>query len=115
MEIRADLPPAPPLRSATATATSMATAGAAGAPKDARGVAVEFEAMMVGEMLESMFAGLKTDGPFGGGASEATWRGFMLREYGQAIARSGTLGIARLVHEQVARLYGDTQTMESAR
>lgn len=68
-------------------------------------VAKDFEAMMVSQMLDSMFAGLDSDRMFGGGQAERTWRGFMLQEYGKAIAESGTLGIARMVEADVARLY----------
>lgn len=95
------LPPTPP-------------AGARPAPATIRQVAQSFEAMMVGQMLESMFAGVGTGGVFGGGAAESTWRSFMLREYGEAIARSGTLGVGRVVHDQVARLY-DAQATETVR
>lgn len=68
-------------------------------------VARDFEAMIVGQMLESMFKGLDTGGTFGGGQGERTWRSFMLQEYGKAIADSGTLGIGRMVQADVARLY----------
>ncbi|PWC42597.1 flagellar biosynthesis protein FlgJ [Azospirillum sp. TSO22-1] len=74
---------------------------------DAGHAATEFEAMMVGQMLQSMFEGVRTGGAFGGGDAERTWRGFMLQEYGRAIAEAGTLGIGRMVHAEVARLYGD--------
>ncbi|MBK3773615.1 rod-binding protein [Azospirillum sp. YIM DDC1] len=68
----------------------------------------EFEALMVGQMLESMFAGVETGSAFGGGQGERTWRSFMLQEYGKAIAEAGTLGIGRMVEADVARLYGQT-------
>ncbi|KAA0676088.1 rod-binding protein [Roseomonas genomospecies 6] len=68
----------------------------------------EFEALMVGQMLESMFAGVETGNAFGGGEGERTWRSFMLQEYGKAIAEAGTLGIGRMVQADVARLYGQS-------
>ena len=74
----------------------------------ARKAGQEFEALMVGQMLESMFAGLETGHAFGGGHGERTWRSFMLQEYGKAIAEAGTLGIGRMVQADVARLYGQT-------
>ncbi|HYD66620.1 rod-binding protein [Azospirillum sp.] len=75
------------------------------APDPAKRAAKDFEAMIVGRMLESMFAGVQSGGPFGGGQAEQTWRGFMLQEYGKAIAEAGTLGIGRMVESEVARLY----------
>ncbi|HYH20734.1 MAG TPA: rod-binding protein [Azospirillum sp.] len=74
-------------------------------PAPAQRAARDFEAMMVSRMLESMFAGIDSGGPFGGGQAERTWRGFMLQEYGKAIAEAGTLGIGRMVESEVARLY----------
>lgn len=68
----------------------------------------EFEALMVGQMLESMFAGVETGNAFGGGEGERTWRSFMLQEYGKAIAEAGTLGIGHMVEADVARLYGQS-------
>nr|WP_245986771.1 rod-binding protein [Azospirillum thermophilum] len=98
------LPPIP----ATATAArTVPDRGVAGRPADpVQRVAQEFEAMMVGQMLDSMFAGISTGGAFGGGQAEKTWRGFMLQEYGKAIAAAGSLGIGRMVQADVARLYG---------
>ncbi len=71
--------------------------------------ATEFESMMLGELLSPMFAGLETDGPFGGGQAEKTWRGLMIREYGAEISRSGGIGIADEVIRQLLRAQeGDT-------
>ena len=41
-----------------------------------------------------MFEGLKTDGPFGGGAGEEMWRGFLVEEMGKQTARVGGVGLA---------------------
>jgi flagellar protein FlgJ len=88
------------------TTTPAVTAAARPQATDpARTAAKDFEAMIVGRMLESMFAGIEAGGPFGGGPAERTWRGFMLQEYGKAIAEAGTLGIGRMVESEVARLY----------
>ena len=63
--------------------------------------ATEFEAMMLGEMLAPMFEGLETDGPFGGGQAEKTWRSLMVREYGAEITRAGGIGIADQIVRQL--------------
>ncbi|MBP2231151.1 Rod binding domain-containing protein [Azospirillum agricola] len=84
-------------------------------PAAADKVAQEFEAMIVGQMMESMFAGLESSATFGGGGpSEKPWRSFMLQEYGKAIAEAGTLGIGAMVREEVARLYAAQQAPQSA-
>ncbi|WP_449235520.1 rod-binding protein [Azospirillum doebereinerae] len=75
-------------------------------PAAADKVAKEFESMIVGQMMESMFSGLESSGTFGGGGpAEKPWRSFMLQEYGKAIAEAGTLGIGRMVRDEVVRLY----------
>ncbi|MCW2239948.1 rod-binding protein [Azospirillum canadense] len=84
---------------------SVRTAGTGKTPDPAQRAAKDFEAMMVGQMLESMFAGVDAGSAFGGGQGERTWRSFMLQEYGKAIAEAGTLGIGRMVQADVARLY----------
>ncbi|AWU97770.1 rod-binding protein [Azospirillum ramasamyi] len=82
-------------------------------PAAAEKVAKEFEAMLVSQLMESMFAGMRESPLFGGGGpAEKPWRSMMLQEYGKAIAESGTLGIARMTHDEIARLYaaqGPTQ------
>jgi peptidoglycan hydrolase FlgJ len=75
-------------------------------PTAAHKAGKDFEAMFVGQMLESMFTGLGKTALFGGGQAETTWRSFMLQEYGKAIAETGSLGIGRMVEADVARLYG---------
>lgn len=77
-----------------------AKAPAVGPVKDiarARQVAQEFEAFFLGQMLQPMFAGLDTDGPLGGGSSEKLWHSMQVTEYGNAMARSGGIGIADAV------------------
>ena len=44
------------------------------AKSKAKDTAEKFEAQFLSSMFQSMFAGLKTDGPFGGGAGEDMFR-----------------------------------------
>lgn len=94
----------------TAAATSRSTAAASTPtvpnPAAADKVAKEFEAMLVGQLMESMFAGMRESPLFGGGGpAEKPWRSMLLQEYGKAIAESGTLGIGKMTHDEIARLY----------
>ncbi len=90
------------LRSTAAAAPSTPAVPNPAADKAAK----EFEAMLVGQLMESMFAGMRESPLFGGGGpAEKPWRSMMLQEYGKAIAESGTLGIGRMVHDEIARLY----------
>ncbi|OUT39689.1 MAG: hypothetical protein CBB62_15130 [Micavibrio sp. TMED2] len=61
----------------------------------------KFEAMVLSQMLQPMFAGLKTDGPFGGGFSEEMYRSMLVEEYGRMMADNGGLGIADAVKRQL--------------
>jgi len=66
--------------------------------------AKEYEAGFVSAMLESMFAGVKTDKMFGGGSAEDMYRSLMNQEYGKAIAERGSLGIADTIKREMLRL-----------
>ncbi len=79
-------------------------AGSPADPSQARALAEEFEAMFLAQMLAPMFENLRTDGPFGGGSSEAIYRSLMVQEYGNAIAEAGGLGIADNVQREILKL-----------
>ena len=70
----------------------------------ARTAAEEFEAVFISQMLEHMFAGIRTDGPFGGGRGEEMFRSLMITEYGRMIARSGGVGVADQVMAEILRI-----------
>jgi Rod binding domain-containing protein len=70
----------------------------------ARAAAEEFEAVFLSQMLEHMFAGISTDGPFGGGRSEQIFRSMMINEYGRMIAQSGGVGIADEVMGEILQV-----------
>jgi peptidoglycan hydrolase FlgJ len=91
--------------SAAPAVHALAAADAARARKDAAAAeaAQSFEAQFLSQMLEPMFAGLGTGGPLGGGHAEEVWRSFLLQEYGKVIAKSGGLGIADAVKQEILR------------
>lgn len=70
----------------------------------ARATAVEFEAMFLSQLLEHMTAGLKTDGPFGGGHAETVYRSMQNQEFAKAIVRAGGVGIADAVQREILKL-----------
>ncbi len=84
---------------------ALTAADAARAKKEAAAAqaAETFEAHFLSQMMEPMFDGLGTGGPFGGGHAEKVWRSFMLQEYGKVVARSGRLGIADAVKHEILR------------
>ncbi|HEV2674066.1 MAG TPA: rod-binding protein [Aliidongia sp.] len=66
--------------------------------------AKEYEAGFVSAMLESMFAGIKTNKMFGGGSAEEMYRSLLNQEYGKAVAARGTLGIADAIKREMLHL-----------
>jgi len=60
----------------------------------AQKAAKEFEGVFISQMLQPMFDGISTDGPFGGGPGEQMFRSLMVDKYGQQLAGSGGFGLS---------------------
>jgi Rod binding domain-containing protein len=74
---------------------------AAKAPDRIRETAEEFEGIFLSTLMQTMFANLETDGPFGGGKSEEMYQSMMVEQYGAAVARNGGIGIADAITRQM--------------
>lgn len=70
----------------------------------AQEAAQDFEAVFLSQMLSHMFTALPTDGPFGGGQAESTYRSMLVNEYGRLIARAGGLGMSSQVMAEILKL-----------
>jgi flagellar protein FlgJ len=68
--------------------------------------AQSFEAQFISQMLQPMFEGLSTTGPFGGGSSEQIYRSFLLDAIGQQMSKAGGIGVARSVQTEMLKLQG---------
>ena len=66
--------------------------------------AKDFESVFVSEFLGSMFSGIQTDGPFGGGQGEEMFRSVMLDQYAKNITANGGFGIAAQVKAQMLKM-----------
>lgn len=84
-------------------------------PKKARAAAESFEAFFIGQYLEQMFAGIRTDGIFGGGNAENIYRSLMLQEVGKNIAAGGGIGIADSVQREILQLQEAAQQQEQTK
>jgi peptidoglycan hydrolase FlgJ len=82
----------------------LAQAQFASLPQPLRQAAQEFEATFLAQMLQPMFQGLETDGPFGGGQSESVFRGFLIDEIARAMARAGGVGVAPAIGAELLKL-----------
>lgn len=69
-----------------------------------RETAENFEASFLAQMLKPMFEGLSTDGPFGGGEAEGTWRSFMIDAMAKQTVKAGGIGLADTVVAEMVRM-----------
>ncbi|MBI4966809.1 MAG: rod-binding protein [Rhodospirillales bacterium] len=63
----------------------------------------DFESFFLSQMYQHMFAGIATDGVFGGGHGEEVFRSFMLDEYAKLTARTGRVGLSQNIAAQMLR------------
>ncbi len=73
-------------------------------PEQAKKAAQQFEGVFISEFLSSMFEGIPTDGPFGGGEGEQMFRSLMLDEYGKRISQQGGFGLANAVQKELLKM-----------
>lgn len=74
------------------------------ARQQAREAAVDFEAVFLSAMFQQMFAGLKTEAPFGGGYGEEVFRDMLAEEYAKEVSRNGGIGLADHVYREILAL-----------
>jgi Rod binding domain-containing protein len=63
----------------------------------------EFESVFISEFLGSMFQGIPTDGPTGGGEGEEMFRSLLIDQYGQSLEKRGGFGLAAAVQRQLLK------------
>lgn len=73
-------------------------------PEQMRETAQAFEASFLSQMLKPMFEGLETDGPFGGGEGEATWRSFLIDAMAKQAVKAGGIGLADTVMSEMVKM-----------
>jgi flagellar protein FlgJ len=89
------------LGAALAAAKPQATLGPAKNASQAAKAAEDFEAVFINEFMGTMFEGIQTDGPFGGGPGESMFRSLMVEQYSKAIAKQGGFGLASTVKAEL--------------
>lgn len=78
---------------------------ARGKVKDA---AQKFEAQFLSSMLQQMFSGLETDGPFGGGQGEEMFRSLLTDAMAKQMTKAGGIGLSSTVQREILKLQGLT-------
>ncbi len=71
-----------------------------------KSAAGEFESMFLNSMFEQMNTSVNGDGPFGGSGALKVWRSFLTNQYAQMFAKSGGVGIAKHVYDELLKLQG---------
>jgi peptidoglycan hydrolase FlgJ len=72
----------------------------------AKAASQQFEAMFLNSMFQQMFTGIDGEGPFGGSGPLKVWRSFLTDEYAKTFAKTGGLGIASHVYDQLLKHQG---------
>ncbi len=70
----------------------------------ARKTAEEFESFFLSQFIETMSAGISTDGIFGGGQGEKIFRSMQSQEYAKSMTKIGGIGIADAVYQEILKL-----------
>jgi Rod binding domain-containing protein len=63
-----------------------------------------FEGMFMTQMMQPMFESVSVDPTFGGGHGEEVMRSFMVQEFGKIAAKSGRIGIAPAIKNEMIRM-----------
>ena len=88
------------------TATPQVTAAELAKRGQIKDTAQKFETSFLSSMLQEMFAGLKSDGPFGGGQGEEAFRSFLTEAMAKQITKAGGVGVAATVQREMLKLQG---------
>jgi len=70
----------------------------------------DLEGVFLNTLTSQMFSSIKTDGTFGGGFGEQTWRSMQSEQMADSIAKSGGIGLA----DQITRSLLDVQEAAQA-
>lgn len=82
----------------------VSTLPAAASREKVKETAEAFEATFLSQMLKPMFEGLSTEGLFGGGQAEATWRSFLIDEMAKTAVSAGGIGLAAPVMNEMLKM-----------
>jgi Rod binding domain-containing protein len=68
--------------------------------------AQDFEAAFLGQMLKSMFEGVETSAPFGGGPGESAFKSFLTEAVAKQMSAAGGVGLADDLQRQMLKMQG---------
>jgi flagellar protein FlgJ len=68
--------------------------------------AQKFEASFLSVMMQSMFEGVKTSEPFGGGQGEEMFKSLLTESMAKEVTKAGGVGLANTVQREMLKLQG---------
>ena len=68
--------------------------------------AQKFEASFLSVMMQSMFEGVKTPEPFGGGQGEEMFKSLLTDAMAKEVTKSGGIGVAATVQREMLKMQG---------
>ena len=87
-------------------ALAIASATTSPVAEKLRAQATELEGVFLNTLVSEMFSNIKTDGDFGGGFGEQTWRSMQSEQLSGEIARAGGIGLADQMLGDMLKLQG---------
>jgi Rod binding domain-containing protein len=66
----------------------------------------DFEATFLSSMLQTMFQGVTTSAPFGGGAGEDMWKSFLSEAMAKQMVKAGGIGVSKAVAREMMKMQG---------
>ena len=78
----------------SAAASMLAPSPATTYSANLREKAKSLEGVFLNTLTSTMFSSIKTDGAFGGGFGEQTWRGMQAEQMADEISKAGGIGLA---------------------
>lgn len=65
-----------------------------------------FEASFLSVMMQSMFEGVKTSEPFGGGQGEEMFRSLLTDAMAKEVSKAGGIGVSSVVQREMLKMQG---------
>jgi len=89
-----------------AAADPAALARLAAAKAKAKDAGDRFESQFMSTMMQSMFQGISTDGPFDGGFGEEMFRSVLTDAMAKQMTKAGGVGVSAAVQHEILKMQG---------
>lgn len=66
----------------------------------------KFEASFLSVMMQSMFEGVKTSEPFGGGQGEEMFKSLLTEAMAKEVSKAGGIGVSSVVQREMLKMQG---------